>query len=170
MPRLMRSSATLPFTESVRIFSAAATAASAVAARTSATACASACAIFVSAILVRRSTKSCMRLCDSAALRLVLGEELLGFFLQPARFVEFGLNALAARVERPREHLGHADIDENADEDQEADSDPEFGLCEKFHVRLLALERFVDGGRNCRRRRRRAGEPLDNGACRVHRN
>src|SRR5262249_17792629 len=56
MPWAIRSSPTLPLAVSLRIFSAAATAASAAAERTSASACASAWAILVSAILVRRST------------------------------------------------------------------------------------------------------------------
>ena len=44
-------------------------------------------------------------------LGLVLGEQLLGLFLQAARFVEVGLHALGAIVERAGQHLRHADID-----------------------------------------------------------
>ena len=140
MPRRDQVVGDLALHRSVRIFSAAVTAASAAAARTSATACASACAILVSAILVRRATNSSILVLASAAirsasalapsmiagglvsawrcLRLVFGEQLLRFFLQPARLVEFGLHALGALVERIDQHLRHADIDQDADEDR----------------------------------------------------
>jgi len=38
------------------------------------------------------------------------------------------LTSLGAVIERTDQHLGHADIDENADEDHEGDGDPEFGF------------------------------------------
>ena len=69
-------------------------------------------------------------------LRLVFGEQLLGLFLQPARLVELGLHALAARVERIGQDLRHADIDQDADENQEADGDPGFGLSEEVSERM----------------------------------
>ena len=69
-------------------------------------------------------------------LALVFGEQLLGFFLQPARLVELGLDALGAVVERADQHLRHADIDQDADEDHEGDGDPEFGF--ENHRRSLS--------------------------------
>src|SRR5262249_13831395 len=69
MPLASRSSATDPFTDCESTLEAAATAASAAAARTSASAWASARAILFSAVLVRRATKSSIRVLASAAMR-----------------------------------------------------------------------------------------------------
>src|SRR5215472_5456223 len=69
MPLASRSSATSPFTDFERMVEAACTAASAAAARTSASACASASAILLSAVLVRRATKSSILALALAAMR-----------------------------------------------------------------------------------------------------
>src|SRR5215468_8594109 len=69
MPLASRSSASEPFTDCDRMVEAAWTAASAAAARTSASAWASASAILPSAVLVRRATKSSILVLASAAMR-----------------------------------------------------------------------------------------------------
>src|SRR4051812_23984346 len=69
MPLASRSSERLPFTDCDSTVEAAATAASAAAARTSASAWASASAILLSAVLVRRATKSSILDLASAAMR-----------------------------------------------------------------------------------------------------
>src|SRR6201996_5463116 len=69
MPLVSRSSASEPFTDCDRMGEAACTAASAAAARTSATAWASPSAILLSAVLVRRATKSSILALASLAMR-----------------------------------------------------------------------------------------------------
>src|SRR5580704_11312577 len=77
MPLASRSSASEPFTDCDRMVEAACTAASAAAARTSATAWASASAILLSAVLVRRATKSSILALASLAMRSALARRAL---------------------------------------------------------------------------------------------
>src|SRR6476661_4344158 len=100
MPWAMSLSAIWPLAVSRRIFSAAETAASAAAARTSANACASAWPILISASLVRRATNSSIFALRIALLALVRGEQFAGFVAQAAGLVEFALDAGATVVER----------------------------------------------------------------------
>ena len=148
MPLASRSSATWPFTDCDRMVEAAVTAALAAAARTSATAWASASAILLSAVLVRRATKSSILVLASAAMRsasalargddvlglalgagvtgLVFGEQLGGLVLEAAGVVELGLDAVAAMIERRQHGAVDAEIGEHAHQDDEGDGDPEF--------------------------------------------
>ena len=187
-PGVSRASAVWPLTVSDRTFAAAATAASAAAARTSASAWASAWAILVSAILVRRATKSSIRVLASAAIRsasalalatislgflhralalgAVLGDQLLRLVPQLARIVELGLDARRAVIERLGDLLVHAEIDEADHQDDEGDGGPE--SCIKLH-RLnpsawpsTALFDRLRVGRD-------AGKPLHDGGGRIGR-
>src|SRR5215470_3595032 len=81
-------------------------------------------------------------------LRLLLGFVLLapiggeqGFRLplEPARLVELGLYAIAARVDALHQRLVHAEIAEHAHEDDEGDGNPEFGFEHRLSQRLSTL-------------------------------
>ena len=122
------------------------------AARTSASACASASAILLSAVLVRRATKSSILALASEAMRsasalalvmmswasrsaggvagLVFRQQLGGLALEAAGVVEFGLDALAAMIERFQHGAVNAKIGKHAHQDDESDGDPEFRLGE----------------------------------------
>src|ERR1700761_68573 len=100
MPLAIRSSASEPFTDCDRMGEAACTAASAAAARTSATAWASASAILLSAVLVRRATKSSILALASLAMRsasaLALAMMSAASRSALARFALYSASTLAA--------------------------------------------------------------------------
>src|ERR1700676_1808096 len=62
----------------------------------------------------------------AGAAGLVLGQQLGGLFLEAARVVELGLDALAATIERLQHGAMDAEIREYAHQDDEGDGDPEF--------------------------------------------
>ena len=64
---------------------------------------------------------------------LVFGEQLGGLFLEPAGVVEFGLDAVAAVIERCQHRAVDAEIGEHAHQDDEGDGDPEFRFVEHRH-------------------------------------
>src|ERR1700730_3476572 len=171
MPLASRSSAISPFTDCDRMREAAVTAASAAAARTAASACASASAILLSAVLVRRGgetfllglglgrdafgiclggSNDVLRLALRAGLAgLVFRQQFRRLFLQPAGVVEFGLDALAAMIERLQYGAVDADIGEDAHQDKEGDGDPEFRFGE--HVVIPSRTRRPRFPPTCRR-------------------
>ena len=175
MPLASRSSATEPFTDCDRMVEAAVTAALAAAARTSASAWASASAILLSAVLVRRATKSSSLALASAAMRsasalaeammswasrsalawraLYSRQQLGGLVLEAAGVVEFGLDALAAMIERRQHGAMDAEIGEHAIRMTKATATQNSGS-ENID---LSLQRRVDGAARppCRRAARR---------------
>src|SRR5260370_3369866 len=69
----------------------------------------------------------------AGAARLIFREQFCGFFLEAARIVEFGLDALAAAIERLQHGAMDAEIAEQAHQDDEGDGDPEFRFEEHPH-------------------------------------
>src|SRR5258708_28930226 len=69
----------------------------------------------------------------AGATRLIFREQFCGFFLEAARIVEFGLDALAAAIERLQHGAMDAEIAEQAHQDDEGDGDPEFPFEEHRH-------------------------------------
>src|SRR5262245_65785106 len=61
------------------------------------------------------------------------------FCLEPARFVEFRLDAVAAVVDALHQRLVHAEIAEHGDKDDERGGDPEFGFEHGVPQRLSTL-------------------------------
>src|SRR5260370_19977851 len=68
--------------------------------------------------------------------RLIFREQFCGFLLEAARIVEFGLDALAAAIERLQHGAMDAELAEQAHQDGESDGDPEFPFEEHRHYPL----------------------------------
>src|ERR1700685_308995 len=181
IPRASKSSATLPLAAAPRIRSAAETAVSAAAERTSASAWASACAIFASAIFVRRTTKSSIRVLASAArrsasalaparieagsasalpsFRLNSGENRLRLLPEPHGFVELGLDARLAAIDAVDHPAMGAEVNQQAEKKDKAEGNKIFRF---KHKATLGLVDVAQRGAHVLLTWRCSNQPLDN--------
>src|SRR4029450_1205894 len=67
----------------------------------------------------------------------VVGEQLFRLFPEPVRLLELFADQKRAGIERARDFLVDAEIDERADEEEERYRDPEFGLVDELHGHSL---------------------------------
>src|SRR5258707_7184100 len=81
----------------------------------------------------------------AGATRLIFREQFCGLFLEAARIVEFGLDALAAMIERLQHGAMDASIGEHAHQDDEGDGDPEFRFVDhrRYPFKEVSTARFV---------------------------
>ncbi len=70
---------------------------------------------------------------DIAQLAPVVSEQLFRLLPEPARLLELFADPKRAGIERARDFLMDAEIDEHTDEDEERYRDPEFGLVDELH-------------------------------------